>query len=188
MYDFMTTLLNLAGVAAIAVGAVAVLWRVSQPHTTRHTEFVLGYPADLFPAHDVVNHPALQALAATQARLLSIYSGLSPASDTARLLHSFLNELRALMDLAYRTALVTRAYGQSTQLDKLVVEVQQIEKELADYVIERLLAYEGDGQMALLTSRLEALRACAHELTPAAEGRVPLLHDQHASPSTGVLR
>lgn len=46
------------------------------------------------------------------------------------------------MDLVYRVAPVTRAYGQSTQLDRRVTEVQAIEKELADYAIERRLAYE----------------------------------------------
>jgi hypothetical protein len=188
MVDFMPTLLNLLGVAVIAVGAVALLWRVSQPHTARHAEFTLGYPADQFPAHDVVAHPALHALAAAQARLLSLYAGLSPASDTAKLLHSFLHELRAIMDLAYHAALVTRAYGSPAQLDRLVSEVQQIEKELADYVIERLLAYEADSQTTLLTSRLDALRACARELMPAAESRLPLLHDKSPSPSTSPLR
>jgi hypothetical protein len=68
-----------------------------------------------------------------------------------------------------------------------VSEVQQIEKELADYVIERLLAYEADSQTALLTTRLDALRACAQALVPAAESRVPLLHDQAASRSTSPL-
>lgn len=187
MHDLVTTLLNLGGITAIALGAIALLWRMSQPSTTRHADFVLGYPVDQFPAHDVVASPALQALAATQGRLLSIYTGLSPSSDTAQLLYSFLHELRAIMDLVYRAALVTRAYGQPAQLDRLVSEVQVIEKELADYVIERLLAYEADRQTALLTNRLEALQQCARELMPAAEGRVPLLHDQSATQATTAL-
>ncbi|HEY0605453.1 MAG TPA: hypothetical protein VGD58_21205 [Herpetosiphonaceae bacterium] len=186
MHD-LTILLNLGGIAAIALGAVAFLWRVSQPRTTQHADFVLGYPADQFPAHDVVGSPALQALTATQGRLLSIYTGLSPASDTANVLYTFLQELRAIMDLAYRVALVTRAYGQPAQLEQLVSEVQAIEKELADYVIERLLAYEADGQMDLLTRRLEALQQCARDLIPAAESHVPLLHDQHTARTTTAL-
>jgi hypothetical protein len=32
------------------------------------------------------------------------------------------------MDTAYRVAVITRAYGQSAQLDKLVAEVQQLEQ------------------------------------------------------------
>lgn len=185
--DDLTTLLNLGGIAAIALGAVAFLWRVSQPRTTQHADFVLGYPADQFPAHDVVGTPALQALTETQARLLSIYTGLSPATETANVLYTFLHELRAIMDLAYRVALVTRAYGQPTQLDQLVREVQAIEKELADYVIERLLAYEADSQMDLLTRRLAALQQCARDLIPAAEGQVPLLHDETAARPTTAL-
>ena len=94
------------------------------------------------------------------------------------MLYTFLHELRAIMDVAYRVAVVTRAYGAPAQLDRLVAEVQQIEKQLADHVVHRLLAYEADEQTALLTHRLESLRQCVYELTPFAEARVPLLQQE----------
>jgi len=37
------------------------------------------------------------------------------------------------MDTAYHVAVITRAYGQSAQLDKLVAEVQQLEQQLAEH-------------------------------------------------------
>jgi hypothetical protein len=173
----MTTLINLGGIAAIALGAVALLWRVSGQERPQRGAIVQGYPPDLFPAHDVVQSSALSTLAATQSRLLSLYAETPVSSDSARLLHTFLHELRGIMDLAYRVALATRAYGPTPQLERLVSEVQEIEAQLVDHVIHRMLAYEADQQAALLTARLESLRQCVDELTPAAEGRIPLLED-----------
>jgi hypothetical protein len=175
--ESISTLLNLGAVAAISIGTILLLWRVSERNHEHTSDFVLGYPADIFPAHDVVAGKALTALATTQARLLSLYAELAPTQESARLLYTFLRELRDIMDLAYRVAIVARAYGQPTQLDRLVSEVQQIERELADHVIHRLLAYEGDDRAALLTHRLATLRECVAELTPHAEARVPLLAD-----------
>jgi hypothetical protein len=177
MYEQLIALANLGATAAIALGVIAILWRVSERSRPRQPEIVLGYPSDRFPAHDVVGSRALTELAASQARLLSMYSELAPSSDAAKLLYSFLVELRAIMDLAYRVALVTRAYGQSPKLDRVVAEVRAIERELADHVVQRLLAYEADEQSALLDHRLATLRALVGQLAPAAEGRVALLAD-----------
>lgn len=79
------------------------------------------------------------------------------------------------MDTAYRVAVIMRAYGQSAQLDKLVAEVQQLEQQLAEHVVERLLARDGDAQEELLNGRLAALRLCVRELAGIAEVQVPLV-------------
>jgi hypothetical protein len=168
-------LMNLAAVAAIAIGAVLLLWRTSNRRATTRSDVVLGYPPDLFPAHDIVDQESLRALATTQSRLLTIYDGMPPGSDSARRLHAFLLELRSIMDTAYQVALITRAYGQSAQLGRLAAEVQQIEIQLAQQVVHRLLSYEADAQEELLNSRLEALRGLVREIAPGAETRVALL-------------
>jgi hypothetical protein len=129
----------------------------------------------MIPAHDVINQDALRALATTQSRLLAIYDGLPPGSDSTKRLHTFLIELRAIMDVAYQVALITRAYGQSPQLTRLAAEVQQIEAQLAQQMIHRLLSYEADAQEELLNGRFAALRELVREITPSAETHVPML-------------
>ncbi|MFP4441281.1 MAG: hypothetical protein ACLFVO_28955 [Chloroflexaceae bacterium] len=62
-------------------------------------------------------------------------------------------------------AVITRAYGQSAQL----------EQQLAEHVVERLLARDGDAQEELLNGRLAALRLCVRELAGIAEVQVPLV-------------
>ena len=169
-------LMNLLAVAAIAVGAVVLLWHaIIDRRASTRTDVVLGYPPDRFPAHDIVSQEPLRALATTQARLLAIYDGMPQGSDSAKRLHTFLLELRAIMDTAYQVALITRAYGQSAQLSRLATEVQQIEAQLAQQVVHRLLSYEADTHEELLNSRLESLRVLVREIAPGSETRVPLL-------------
>lgn len=169
-------LLNLAAVAAIAIGAVLLIWRTSGRQTAQRATIELGYPPDRFPAHDIVGQDALQALATTQARLLTVYHSLSPSSDLAQRLNTFLHELRGIMDVAYQVAVITRAYGSSAQLTRLVSEVQQIEAQFSQQVVHRLLAYEADTQEELLNHRLTTLRALVRDITPGTETAVPLLN------------
>jgi len=175
MDDPMTTIMNLGTVAAFALGAIFLLWRTSTHRTSMRADVVLGYPPDQFPAHDVINQEPLRALATTQSRLLTIYAGLPPSSDSARRLHTFLIELRAIMDVAYQVALITRAYGPAPQLARLAAEVQQIEAQLTQQMIHRLLSYEADAQEELLNGRFAALRELVREMTPGAETQVPML-------------
>jgi hypothetical protein len=120
--------------------------------------------------HGVAHSPALRALAATQARLVSVYRRLPasdptiPVGDLAIWLRVFLLELRQMMDTAYRVAVITDVYQQSTHLNRLVAEVQQIERQIADDLAQRLMAADGDTRNELLNRRLTALRECAHEL------------------------
>jgi hypothetical protein len=171
----MTMIMNLGAVAAIALGAILLIWRTSTRRTPSHINVVLGYPPDQFPAHDVINQDALRVLATTQSRLLAIYDGLPPNSDSAQRLQTFLLELRAIMDVAYQVALITRAYGPPPQLTRLAAEVQQIEAQLTQQMIHRLLSYEADAQEELLNGRFASLRELVREITPGAETHVPML-------------
>ncbi len=152
-----------------------LIWRTSIRRTPTHGDVVLGYLPDQFPAHDVINQEALRALATTQSRLLAIYDGLPQSSDSARRLHTFLFELRAILDVAYQVALITRAYGPSPQLTRIAAEVQQIEAQLTQHMIHRLLSYEADAQEELLNGRFASLRELVREITPNAETKVPML-------------
>jgi len=167
--------MNLGAVAALALGAILLIWRTSIRQSPRHGDVVLGYPPDMFPAHDVINQEPLRALATTQSRLLAIYDGLPQGSDSARRLYTFLLELRGIMDVAYQVALITRAYGLSPQLSRIAAEVQQIEAQLTQQMIHRLLSYEADAQEELLNGRFASLRELVREITPSAETHVPLL-------------
>lgn len=80
------------------------------------------------------------------------------------------------MDVAYQVAVITRAYGSSAQLTRLVSEVQQIEAQFSQQVVHRLLAYEADTQEELLNHRLTTLRALVRDITPGTETAVPLLN------------
>jgi hypothetical protein len=48
----MPMIMNLAAVAAIALGAILLIWRTSTHRTSTRADVVLGYPPDQFPAHD----------------------------------------------------------------------------------------------------------------------------------------
>jgi hypothetical protein len=162
-------LLGLAVVVVVAVGAVVLLLRLSDRASQRRGGLLLGYPPDLFPEQDITRSGPLLALAATQARLASIYRQLAPHSDEAIWLRAFLNELREMMDTAYRVSVVTRMYGQPPQLERLMQEVQEIEKQVADHVVQRLLTRESDAHSERLDSRMAALRMCVRELATLAE-------------------
>jgi hypothetical protein len=164
-------LLGLGVVIAVAVGAVLLLLRATRRSDPRDGEIVLGYPPDLFPVYQVTQQPALRALAATQARLLSVYRRLpahdraAPVGEIAVWLRVFLLELRQMMDTAYRVALVSDLYGHSRYLDQLVAEVQAIEAQIADDIARRLLGTDGPRHDEALGRRLALLRQCARELT-----------------------
>jgi hypothetical protein len=157
-------LLGLAVVVLVAVGAVLLLLRLSDRTARRRGGLLLGYPPDIFPEQEITGRGPLLALATTQARLASIYRQLPPQSDLSIWLRAFLNELREIMDTAYRVSVITQVYGQPAQLDSLIAEVQTIEKQVADHVVQRLLARESDAQQEWLEGRLAALRMCAREL------------------------
>jgi len=163
-------LLGLAVVIVVAVGAVWTLLRMTHHRAPEHDGLVLGYPPDQFPVQRVVRHPALRALAATQARLVSVYRQLPvsdrtvPVNDLAIWLRVFLAELRQMMDTAYRVAVITDAYGRSAHLDRLAAEVQQLETQIADDITQRLLGYDGGAHDEVLNRRLAMLRSCAREL------------------------
>jgi ABC-type amino acid transport substrate-binding protein len=168
-YDNLMQLLGLAAVALASLGALWLLMRVPSGQRRQAGGLTLGYPPDLFPARELTRGPALLALAATQGRLLSIYQQMPAHSDLAIWVRAFLNELREIMDTAYRVALVTEVYGQPALLDRLIAEVQQIETQVAEQVAQRLLARDGDAQQELLDGRLAALRMCMRELTLVSE-------------------
>jgi hypothetical protein len=155
-------LLGLAAVCLVALGAVLLLLRFSGRGEPGRR--VLGYPPDLFPAQHLTRGGALATLAATQARLAAIQQQVSPQSDLSIWLGAFLDELRAIMDTAYRVTVITEIYGRPAQIDRLVAEVQQIEAEIAGHVARRLLTHDGDAQAELLDGRLATLRMCVREL------------------------
>jgi hypothetical protein len=95
---------------------------------------------------------------------LPIYEQSPPQSDLAIWLAMFLREHRAIMDVAYRVVPITRLYGNTSQLDRIVAEVQQIEAQIAEQAIGQLLHRDADPQLALLDGRLDTLRLCAREL------------------------
>lgn len=164
MQDSLMTLLGLGVVTVIAVGSVLLLLRISSRSMRTDHAFVAGYPSDRFPAHEVVRSSTLVTLAATQSRLLAMYEQVPARSDLAIWLRAFLREFREIMDTAYRVAVITHIYGQSVQLDQLVIEVQHMEQQLADHVVQRLLARDGDAQTDELNTRLATLRLCVREL------------------------
>lgn len=162
-------MLGLGAISLVAVASVMLLLRVSARGDRLRPEMVLGYPSAFFPAQGLTHHGPLAALAATQARLLSMYRQMPPASKSAIWLHTFLCELREIMDTTYCAALVTEVYGQSPVFDWLVVELQRVEEEIASQIARRLLLSEGDAQREFLTGRLATLRMCARELASTGE-------------------
>ena len=157
-------LLGLGAVCLVALGAVLLLLRFSGRASPGRGRSLLGYPPDLFPAQYLTRGGTLAALAATQSRLASIERQVPLQSDLSIWLCAFLNELRAIMDTAYRVTVITEIYGRPAQLDRLVAEVQQIEAEIVEHVARRLLARDGDAQAELLDGRLATLRMCVREL------------------------
>src|SRR3712207_4010241 len=94
-------LLGLGAAALVAVGAVIWLLRLSARQQARPGPIMVGYPVDLFPATGLTREGPLATLAATQARLVAIYTHMPPQSDSAIWLQTFLRELREIMDTAY---------------------------------------------------------------------------------------
>ncbi len=151
-------------ITLIAVGGVVILFgwgdrRHNQPHWC-----VAGYPAARFPARTLVQDGPLASLTAIQSRLLRMQQQLPPGTDTAVWLQVFLGELRAIMDTAYTVMLATNGYERSPIFDWLVVELQQIEREIAFYIAQDLLLGDADPHHELFAGRLASLRMCASEL------------------------
>jgi hypothetical protein len=158
-------LVALICISVVAIAGVWVVFRWSEQPSARPQWQMPGYPADQFPARELVQDGPLAALATTQIRLLAMYHQLPPDGDAAAWLRVFLGELRAIMDNAYGVALATDGYERSPIFDWLAVELQQIEADIASQIAEYLLLREGDPQQELLAGRLASLRMCAHELT-----------------------
>lgn len=164
LFDTLGKLAGLGLVAAVAVGALLWLLRLGGAPAPERPELTPGYPTERFPDRAVAADPALAGLVATQARLLAILAGLPPGSEPAVWLATFLRELRAIMDTAYRVAAVSRIYGTMPPLEALSAEVARIEADVAAQITRRLLDRDGDAQQELLDARLAALRLCARQL------------------------
>ena len=156
-------LLGLVLVLIVAVGVLVFFLRQNSPKT-KEGQMQLGYPSHLFPARHLTKNGSLAALTITQSRLLTMYQQLPAHSELSLWLRAFLEELRQIMDTAYRVAMITEVYGQPVQLDDLVAEVQQIEKEVAEHTTRCLLERDSDAQHEQLDSRLAMLRLCVKEL------------------------
>lgn len=157
-------LVGLGIIIVVAVGAVLLLLRLSDGNRATDDTWRIGYPPDIFPAQALTRSGPLATLAATQMRLISIYRQMPAQSDLTIWLGAFLQELRAIMDTAYRVAVVTQVYGQTAHLDRLVAEVQQIEAQVAEHVTRQLLVREADRYREPLDGRLATLRLCVREL------------------------
>jgi hypothetical protein len=166
----LTTLLGLGTAALIGLVTVILLLRGGRRPAHR-SGIVRGYPSEHFPARELTSQGPLAELAAIQERLLTIYDQTPAHSDLAVWLRTFLHELREIMDTAYRVGMIARLYGKPVQIERLVAEVRRIEAELAEHVVGRLLARDGDREQELLEGRLATLRMCVRELTANSEGR-----------------
>lgn len=163
-YAELNLLANLGGVALVALMAVLLLIRRRPPPRARRSAVIVGYPADCYRDREAVRSAPLVALAATQARLLSMHEQIPAHTDLAIWLHAFLRELREVMDTAYRVATITAAYSLPGQLEYLIDQVQQIETQVAERVARQLLQRDGDAHDELLEGRLATLRMCLREL------------------------
>jgi hypothetical protein len=161
--DPIVLLIQIAIVIIIAGGAVLLLLRSNSRVAHERDGILRGYPSGLYPNQEVARSESLAALAATQARLLSVYERLPTHTDLSDWLRDFLHELREVMDNAYRVATITQAYGDLPQLQRLVDDVQRIEAEVADQIAQQLLARDEHLRQSL-DHQLLALRQCAHEL------------------------
>lgn len=159
-------ILSLVGLVIVILVAVAVVVLMLRINTGRSQprELTLGYPPDLFPKQDLTRSGPLKALAAVQARLLSVHAQLPRHSELAIWIWSFLRELRPIMDSAYKAASVAKLYSQQSPLDNLVREVEAIEKEIAERVVKRLLSSEADVDEDSLDAHLAVLRRYAREI------------------------
>lgn len=162
-------LLGLVVVLLVAVGAVWGLLRATGRRPPTADDLVLGYPPELFPNQRLTRGPALQALVATQTRLLELAQRLPTATPTAQTgelaiwLRVILLELRSVMDTAYRVAIITEVHQRSDHLERLVAEVQHLEARVADDIAHHVVS--GIGDASGLDRRLTVLRECAQELT-----------------------
>ncbi len=157
-------LIRLGIVILVAVGAVLFLLRLSDRGRAQRDAWLIGYPPDIFPAQALAHSGPLAALAATQSRLVSIYRQMPAQSELTIWLSAFLWELRAIMDTAYRVALVTQVYDQTAHLAQLVAEVEAIEVQIADHVTRQLLAQANDIGCESLEGHLATLRLCVREV------------------------
>jgi hypothetical protein len=159
-------IVKLGIVMLMAVSAVLLLLRLSDRGRAQRNAWLVGYPPDIFPAQALTQSGPLAALAATQCRLVSLYRQMPAQSDLTIWLGAFLRELRAIMDTAYRVAVVTQVYGQTPHLERLVAEVEAIELQIADHVTRQLLAQTDDIGREPLEGHLATLRLCVRELAP----------------------
>lgn len=160
--DSATILLSLGITGVMGLAVVWFMLRVQK--VPRRPDLVRGYPPERFPAQELTRSGPLAALATTQTRLLAVYAQLPAHSEGAVWLHSFLGELRQVMDVAYRAAGIAQHYGGSTRLDRLAAEVQAVEAQLAERLVRRALRNDGDVDEVDLDSRLAVLRGCVREL------------------------
>jgi len=157
-------LLGLAIIVVVALAGVALLLRGGRG-AGDHDPLLPGYPPARFPARHLTATDPLAALAATQARLLTMCRHMRTESDAAIWLRTFLHELREIMNTAYRVAVITEGYGRQAALDRLVAEVEQIERDIAEQISRRLLQRDEDAHAELLAGRLATLELCARELS-----------------------
>lgn len=159
-------LLQLGIIIIVALGAVWLLLWLSDRARTKQEDLLIGYPPNRFPVQEVVRSGPLQTLVATQARLVSIYRQLPAESDLANWLRAFLYELREIMDTTYQIRVIMQMYGQPAQLDRLILEVEEIEAQVAEQVVHKLLTPETNtiDRRAVLDSQLANLRSCVREL------------------------
>lgn len=157
-----THILGLLLVAVVAVLLIGLLMYLGERPRSGDMP-VLGFPPERYPAQDLTRGGPLVELATTQARLTLMALQLPPQSDQRIWLRTFLIELRAIMDAAYRVALMAQLYEQPAALARLSAEVRQIELDVAAQVTQ--LAACGGPHDDLLDGRLAALRLCARELS-----------------------
>jgi hypothetical protein len=161
-------------VSIVAVAGVLVVFRWSEQPSAHLQWQMPGYPPDRFPIRELVQDGPLAAFGATQMRLLAMYRQLPSEGDTTAWLRIFLCELRAIMDNAYYVAQLTDDYERSPIFDWLVVELQQIETEIAGQIAQYRLLQEGNIRHEILAGRLASLRMYARELTSLHHG-LPLV-------------
>ncbi|RRR67480.1 MAG: hypothetical protein EI684_18835 [Candidatus Viridilinea halotolerans] len=163
------SLTKLLGLVAVTIFAGAFTWVLLRYGSTgdRRQPFVIGYPPTLFPNRQLVALPALVALAASQARLLQVYTKLTPRSPAAIWLHAYLTELRGIMDGAYQAAEVALIYKNTEIIDRIAAEVATSERTIAQESMRHILHNEREFDYVALEGRLAALQRFAQELTRA---------------------
>lgn len=162
MRDPTLTLIGLGLVSLVAVGSVIMMLRLLD--RGGRGSLVEGYPPHLFPRQELARAAPLAELTATQMRLLEVYRQLTPRSEAAVWLGAFLDELRAMMDSAYRVASITAVYGDHTPLAQVVAEVRLFEGQLVDRVVQEMLHAGSSFDSEQLDVRLATLRRFAQEM------------------------